>query len=307
LLDQPMLRLDVEMHWERGLIGVTVHPDFPQQPYLYVCYVVSKPYTHHRISRFEVQGDVADPASELCFLEGDDQSKLGGFQPAGHQGGAMHFGPDGKLYVGIGEQTAKMPAQKLDTLQGKILRFNSDGTIPDDNPFLSSTQGKYQSIWAVGCRNPWTFAFDPSTGQMLICDVGGQFEEINVGIAGRNYGWPVVDHGPNQDDRYEAPIHWYPQASIGGADFVPPLATWPTSMHGRFVFADYVHGWIHSIDPQNGQHAEDVASGLRRPVDLRFSKDGSGSLYVLLRNAWVVDDKFVGDTGSLVRIYPEES
>lgn len=305
LLATPMLDLDVEMHWERGLIGVTVHPQFPEKPYLYVCYVRSEPYSHHRISRFTVSGDVADATSEVIFIKGDDQSTLGGFEPAGHQGGAMHFGPDGKLYVGIGEQTAKTPSQKLDTLQGKILRFNDDGSIPNDNPFYARTTGKYQSIWAIGCRNPWTFAFDPDTGEMLICDVGGEFEEINVGLAGRNYGWPVVDHGPNDDERYEAPIHWYPQSSIGGADFVSKTTGWPAKFQGRFVFADYVHGWVHTIDPENGAVAGNLVNGLRRPVDLRFAKDGSGALYVLLRNAWVVDKKFEGDTGSLVRIYPK--
>ena len=298
LLDEPMLEIEVENNWERGLIGVTVHPDFPVQPYLYVCYVKSEPYSHHRISRFRVRGDVAIAKSEKILLRGDDQSTLGGHVPAGHQGGGMHFGRDGKLYIGIGEQTAGQPAQELNTLQGKILRINDDGSIPTDNPLLKETSGKYQAIWAYGCRNPFTFAIEPGSGEMLINDVGGKFEEINRGVAGANYGWPTLDHGFSDKQGFVGPIHVYPQSSINGGDFAP--ASLGAPYHGRYFFADFVHGWIKTIDPSAPKKAAKFVSGLRRPVDLRFANDGS--LYVLLRNAWVVDGKFERDTGSLLRI-----
>jgi glucose/arabinose dehydrogenase len=279
---------------------VTVAPGFPEQPDVFVCYVTKEPYPHHRVSRFTVEGDVADPGSEQVLLEGDDQRKLGGNVPAGHQGGALHFGPDGKLYIGIGEQTAETPAQELDTFQGKILRINPDGSIPEDNPFLATTSGKYRAIWAMGCRNPFTFAFQAQSGTMLINDVGGKYEEINRGRAGANYGWPAVDHGPTQDARFASPVYYYPQASIAGGDFAPDDLTWPVRFRGRYFFADFVHGWIKSFDPQRPGRAEDFVTGLRRPVDLRFAPDGS--LYVLLRNAWVIDGKFQPGTGSLLRI-----
>lgn len=298
LLAQPMLTLDVEHYWERGLIGVTVHPDFPRTNWLYVCYVVKDPYTHHRISRFRVRGDVAIANSEEILLEGDDQSKFGGNVPAGHQGGALHFGPNRKLYISIGEQTAKTPSQDMKALQGKILCLMDDGTIPPDNPFVGKTDGKYQAIWALGCRNPFTFAIDHESGRMLINDVGGKFEEINPGIAGANYGWPGIDHGPVKKRGFVGPIHYYPEASISGGDFAPDNAG--DELAGRYVFADFVHGWIHTIDPVKGGDAETFLSGLRRPVDLRFAEDGS--FYVLLRNAWVVDDNFQTDSGSLLRI-----
>ena len=205
LLEKPMLKLSVEHNWERGLIGVTVSPDFPNDPHVYVVYVTDKPHTHHRISRFRVDGDVAVPSSEEILLSGDDQSQFGGHVPAGHQGGAIHFGNDGKLYVGIGEQTAKTPSQRFDALQGKILRINPDGSIPRDNPFLKEASGKYQSIWAMGCRNPFTFAVDRRSGLVLINDVGGKFEEINRGVSGANYGWPTVDHGPTDREGLTGP------------------------------------------------------------------------------------------------------
>lgn len=299
LLDEPFVTLPVESYWERGVIGVTVHPEFPAKPYVYICWVAEDPYPHHRVSRFTADGNVAVPTSEKVLIVGDDQRKMGGKVPAGHQGGALHFGPDGKLYLGIGEQTAGSPSQELDTFLGKILRLNADGSIPHDNPFVDQTVGKYQAIWARGLRNPFTFSFDPLSGAMLINDVGGEFEEINLGRSGGNYGWPVVDHGPTDDSRFLGPIHWYPQSSVNGGDFSPHDSNWPAHLRGRYFFADFVHGWIKSLDPAHPQKAQLFSSGLRRPVDLRFAADGS--LYVLLRNAWVIDEKFEGGTGSLLR------
>lgn len=305
LLEQPFVTLPVQANWERGLIGVTVDPDFRRNGFVYVCYVAEKPYPHHVISRWTANGDVAEPDSEKVLLRGDDQRRLGGNVPAGHQGGAIHCGPDGCLYIGIGEQTAGMPAQSLGTLQGKLLRINRDGSIPSDNPLLERTRGKYQSIWAYGLRNPFTIAFQPATGRLLINDVGGKFEEINPGVAGGNYGWPVVEHGPSRSDRFVDPIHIYPQSSIGGGVFVPADSPWPETFHGKYLFADFVQGWIHMIDPATAHAtrnnaAETFASGLRRPVDLRLAADGS--LYVLLRNAWVIDGKFEPGTSSLLKI-----
>jgi putative heme-binding domain-containing protein len=297
LLKEPFVTLPVDSSFERGLIGVTVDPDFPRAPFIYVCYVAKDPYPHHRVSRFTAKGDVAAPDSEQLLLEGDDQRNLGGNVPAGHQGGALHFGVDGKLYVSLGEQTAETPAQQLTTLQGKILRINRDGTIPGDNPFLGETSGKYRAIWCRGLRNPFTFAVRPSTGELFINDVGGKFEEINLGLRGANYGWPVADHGPTSDARFRGPIHVYPQASIAGGAFVPADGTWPAEYRGRYFFADFVHGWIHSLDPDHPEDVQTFASGLRRPVDLRFTADGR--LVIVLRNAWVIDDKFQPGTSTV--------
>ncbi len=305
LLPTPFVELPVHVEWERGLIGVTIDPNFAEQPYVYVCYVAKDPYPHHIVSRLIAEGDVARPDSEQILLEGDDQRQLGGKVPAGHQGGGLHFGPDGCLYIGIGEQTAGLPSQKLDTFQGKLLRIHSDGSLPEDNPFYNQADGKYRAIWAYGLRNPFTFAFQSESGDLLINDVGGEFEEINRGHAGANYGWPTVDHGPTDDPRFVGPIHIYPQSSIGGSIFVPQNSNWPEKYRGQYLFADFVQGWIHAIDPQvahavTANSAETFVIGLRRPVDLRLGADGS--LYVLLRNAWVIDGKFEPGTSSLLRI-----
>lgn len=299
LLDAPALTVPVNSYWERGLIGVTVDPHDPESPYVYVCYIAREPFPHHRVSRFTLRGDVAEAGSETILLHGDDQTRLGGRVPAGHQGGALHFGADGSLYIAIGDQTAGSPSQRLDTFQGKILRIRADGSIPDDNPLAGRTTGKYRAIWALGLRNPYTFAISRARGIMLINDVGEKFEEINRGVPGGNYGWPLAD-GPGQDPRFLDPLHVYPHASVCGGDFVPEDSRWPQRYLGKYVFADFIHGWIKTLDPDHPDRVETFLGGVRNPVDLRFARDGS--LYVLLRNAWVLDGKFQARTGTLLRI-----
>jgi putative heme-binding domain-containing protein len=300
LLPEPFVTLPVDATWERGLIGVTVAPDFPKTPHVFVCYVAAKPYPHHVVSRFTARGDVAEPGSETILLEGDDQRKLGGTVPAGHQGGAIHFGRDGKLYIAVGDQTAGKPAQDLNSLLGKLLRINRDGSIPEDNPFVFKAAGKYRAIWALGLRNPFTFAVQPETGRIFINDVGGVAEEINEGQAGANYGWPTVEHGPTNDPRFRGPIHYYPTACIIGGAFAPRDLRWPKAYRGQYFVGDFNHGWIKTIDPAKPAVAKTFATGLRRPVDLRFAADGC--LYVLVRDAWVIDRLFRGGTGALLRI-----
>ncbi len=261
-----------------------------------------QPYPHHRISRFRVDGDRARCESETILLEGDDQRKMGGSVPAGHQGGAIHFGKDGKLYIALGEQTAGQPSQEMNTLLGKLLRINADGTIPEDNPFYATTSGKYRAIWALGLRNPFTFAIQPETGRIFINDVGGVAEEINEGFAGANYGWPTIEHGPTRDRRFRGPIHAYPTASIAGGAFAPsePRAALPDALRGKYFFMDFVKGWVNVLDPDPPERVSTFAAGLGRPVDLRFADDGG--LYILLRDAWVKDRDFQPRTGRLVRI-----
>jgi glucose/arabinose dehydrogenase len=236
------------------------------------------------------------------LLRGDDQRRLGGHTPAGHQGGAVHFGRDGKLYIAIGEQTAREPAQRLDTFQGKLLRINADGTIPEDNPFFEKAKGKYRAIWALGLRNPFTFAVQPNTGRIFINDVGDtHWEEVDEGFAGANYGWPESE-GATRDPRFRGPIHTYPVASVAGGAFCPTgaRAGFPPQYQGKYFFMDFVQGWIKVLDPERPAKVEPFAAGLTRPCDLAFAPDGS--LYVLLRDAWVIDDKFRPHTGSLLRI-----
>jgi glucose/arabinose dehydrogenase len=295
VLPRPALDLSdrVEDYWERGLIGVTLHPDFPRTPHLFVVYVAKKPFTHHVVSRFTMIGDQADAASELILLEGDDQKTLGGTIPHGHQGGPICFGSDGKLYVSIGEQTAGQPAQSLNTLQGKILRLNADGSIPPDNPFFSQTAGKYRAIWAYGVRNSFGLAVQPGTSRMFFTDVGGSaFEEVNELLRGANYGWPQAE-GFSTNGGFKNPLYAYPPAigrSIVGAAF------W----QGKVFFADWAANWLKALDLDT-TNVSTFAKGLDAPATIESAPDGS--LLVLNRGTlWRDGKKWRPNTGSLLRI-----
>ncbi len=304
LLPEPFVTVKVDSFWERGLIGVALDPGFPKRPYVYLCYVAPDPYPHHHISRFTAAGNVAAPNSEVILLKGDDQRKIGGSVPGGHQGGAIHFGKDGKLYVGIGDQTTGLPAQKTDAFQGKLLRINADGSIPDDNPFFLTAKDKYRAVWAYGLRNPFAFAVQPGTGRILINDVGeASWEEIDEGVAGANFGWPHAE-GPSTDPRFKGPLYAYDHSQgrsiTGGTFYNPPVVQFPQDYVGKYFFADFMDNWIRVIDPDHPTDVRPFATGLAGPVDAQVGPDGS--LYILNRNAWVKDDKFKPGTGSLHRI-----
>ena len=284
--------LDVDDHWERGLIGVALDPDFARNGFVYVVYVAAAPYPHHRVSRFTADGDRAAPGSEVVLFEGDDQTTLGGKVPAGHQGGAIHFGPDGKLYVGLGEQTAGPPPQRLDSLLGKLLRLNPDGTIPDRQPVLRpQPRGKYRAIWALGCRNPFTFAVQPETGRMLHQRRRWQGRgdqrrrrRRQLRLAGRRAR-------PDRRSPVPRPDPLVPHRLDRRRGFCP---TSPAPAASRPITgAILLHGLRQGLDPRARPRTtpppipEEFAIGLPRPVDLAFAPDGS--LYVLLRDAWVSD------------------
>src|SRR6184192_1973896 len=163
LLSTPFVSLTVDSSGERGLLGITFDPNFATNHYLYVYYTVATSPIHNRVSRFTAAGDTAVPGSEAIILELDNLSTA-----TNHNGGAIHFGSDGKLYVGMGENANPANAQSVGNRLGKLLRINADGTIPPDNPtsfpgIAGSPSGVNRAIWAVGLRNPFTFAFQPGT------------------------------------------------------------------------------------------------------------------------------------------------
>src|SRR5205085_3790894 len=116
--------------------------------------------------RLKADGDTAEPGSETLIFRLDDLSGA-----TIHNGGAMHFGPDGKLYVAVGENSQGAVAQSLGNVFGKMLRLNPDGTVPSDNPFTDPSNGERSAVWALGFRNPFTFAFSRASGRLFIDDV----------------------------------------------------------------------------------------------------------------------------------------
>ena len=279
LVATPFLSAAVNSEGERGLLGVAFDPDFAVNQYVYVYYTATAPTIHNRVSRFTADGDVAVPGSETILMDLDTVVSTY------HNGGAIHFGTDGKLYVATGDNGFVANAQALTTRFGKVLRINADGTIPEDNPFFATATGDNRSIWAIGLRNPFTFAFQPLSGQMFINDVGEHaWEEINVGTAGANYGWPDTE-GETSDPRFASPLYAYSHedgCSIAGGSFFNPLRpNFPISYWGAYFFADYCGGWIKVRRPDGA--VSDFATGVSRPVDVQVAPDGS--LYYLARGA----------------------
>jgi glucose/arabinose dehydrogenase len=279
LLATPFLTLPADSAGERGLLGVATDPDFAANRFIYVYYTATTPTIHNRVSRFTANGDVAAAGSEVVILELPTLSDA-----AIHNGGALHFGPDRKLYVAVGDNANPPNSQSLATRFGKILRINADGTIPADNPFLSQTTGVLRAIWAMGLRNPFTFTFQRSTGRMFINDVGQDtWEEIDEGLAGANYGWPVTE-GSTTDPAFVSPLFAYQHASgsitgcaiTGAAFYDPPTPTFPAAYVGKYFFADFCAGWIQRLDPAS-RSVSAFVSGIASPVDLLVS--GAGDLY----------------------------
>src|SRR5262245_32056450 len=167
LLATPFLTVPVDSSGERGLLGVALDPDFAANGFVYVYHTTTTPTTHNQVSRFTANGDVAVANSEVVIL---DLEPLSG--ATNHNGGAIHFGPDGRMYVAVGENANPPNAQSLATRLGKMLRIEADGSIPADNPLLDQTSGPNQAIWALGLRNPFTFTFERGSGRMFIDDVG---------------------------------------------------------------------------------------------------------------------------------------
>jgi glucose/arabinose dehydrogenase len=293
LLPTPFVSVTVNSSGERGLLGVTFDPNFANNQFVYIYYTATTPTIHNRVSRFTANGDIASVGSEVVILDLNDLSSA-----TNHNGGAIHFGPDGKLYVAVGENANGSNSQTLSNLLGKILRINSDGTIPTDNPFFSTATGNNRAIWALGLRNPYTFAFQPSTGRMFINDVGqGAWEEINDAIGGSNYGWSICE-GVCGNPSFRDPLFQYGHgtgptigcAISGGAFYNPPVITYPSNYVGKYFYGDYCGGWIRRFDPGTNT-AQDFATGLSSPVDLHIGPDGN--LYYLARGGGGVVLKIV--------------
>ncbi len=297
LLPTPFLTVPTDSAGERGLLGVALDPNFAANGFVYVYHTVpgaiGRP-AFNRVSRFTAAGDVAAPGSEVILLDLDPLSSA-----TNHNGGGLHFGPDGKLYVGVGDNADGANAQSLANRLGKLLRINPDGSIPADNPasfpgIAGTAQGANRAIWAVGLRNPFSFAFQPGTGRLFIDDVGqSAFEEIDDGVAGRNYGWPATEgfFDPTQFPALAEPLYAYPHsgnplfsgsAITAGAFYNPPTPSFPAAYTGTYFFTDLTGGWIDRFDPQTGQ-AANFASDLTGQLLVALATDAAGDLLYLAR------------------------
>jgi hypothetical protein len=282
---------------EQGLLSMAFHPDYDANGDFYVDYTDTGGDT--RIVRYTVSAnpDVADADSDVTVLSVP--------QPfSNHNGGLVAFGPDGMLYVGLGDGGAANDpdgnGQDPSTLLGSLLRLDVDGappyTVPPDNPFVDDPQARPE-VWAYGLRNPWRFSFDRVTGDLYIADVGqGAREEISFQPAssdGReNYGWDVMEGSvcidpPSGCDQggLTLPVHDYTHAdgcSVTGG-YVYRGEDFP-ELEGRYFYADFCRTWIRSFRVDGGDavdlrdHSEELGPV---PSVSSFGEDGRGELYVV--------------------------
>ena len=233
---------------QQGIMDIVFDPDFATNRHYYVFYTAGTP-NRDRVSRFTANaGATATVAGSEVVLYQDPLDAN-----AEHHGGALNFGNDGKLYITTGEHFTGV-SQQLNTPRGKILRINKDGTIPADNPFYDGAGPNVDSIWARGLRNPFRAFYDSPTGRLYVADVGGNDpatakEEVNLGVAGANYGWPECE-GDCADPSFTDPFYWYGHngrdASITGG-FVYRGSQFPAEYYGNYFFADYTQNWIRRL------------------------------------------------------------
>jgi glucose/arabinose dehydrogenase len=280
---------------ERGLLSIAFHPDYASNGYFFVDYTDLAGDT--RVERYRVTADpnVADRASAKLILFVD--------QPySNHNGGLVLFGPDGMLYVGLGDGGSggdpQGNGQDRGVLLGKLLRLDVDGgdpyAIPADNPFAGVSEARGE-IWAYGLRNPWRFAVDREAGMLYIADVGqNRREEVNVapaGAGGLNYGWNVMEgdecYGASACDRsgLTLPVLAYGHAdgcSITGGYVYRGQAI--PALRGHYFYSDYCGGWVKSFRQDGGAAADQRVWGLKVGGVLSLGEDSAGELYVLSAN-----------------------
>ena len=205
LQEEPLIRLSVHHEGEGGLMGLALHPEFPQKPWLYAMHTHREGRTlTNRVVRLIVTDDRA--RLDRTIVEGIPGARF-------HNGGRIAFGPDGYLYITTGEIFDRAIAQDVENLGGKILRVDESGTIPADNPFENA-------VYSLGHRNPQGLAWHPESGALFSSEHGpsgevgfGAFDEINVIKKGGNYGWPLAV-GAVSDSRFIDPIIAWPDVSV---------------------------------------------------------------------------------------------
>jgi glucose/arabinose dehydrogenase len=281
---------DTSTGTEEGLLGLAFDPGFTQNGYVYVDRTATDASV--QVVRYTVskdQPDVVDPATAQSILAIPKQSKF-------HNGGTLAFGPDGFLYVSVGDDEASDKAQDLSSVVGKILRIDVDSAqpyaIPASNPF-ASREGARGEIWSYGLRNPWRFSFDRATGDMWIGDVGdARWEEIDFQPAGshggENYGWPMnegaecVDPTHCHDPGLVAPMVTYGHnmtcAVMGGYMYRGPTAT---GLAGAYLYGDLCTGGVFTLGGNADQGYKRVELGYQPIKISSFGEDPAGDVYVV--------------------------
>ncbi|MER3403453.1 MAG: sugar dehydrogenase [Armatimonadota bacterium] len=232
LRDKPLAVIEDCAHrGEGGLMGLAIHPNFARTRWLYLAYLYEQNGLKVRVVRYRDAGQsLVEPKTIIEGIQGNFV----------HNGTALGFGPDSKLYITTGDAAQRELAQRLDRLEGKTLRLNDDGTIPRDNPFVNTTNARPE-IWSYGHRNAQGIDWQPGTGLMFQTEHGpsgfdgpGGGDEINIVERGKNYGWPVIHHRQTREGMVAPLIEFTPALAPSGCAFYRGNKI-PTWRHNLFV------------------------------------------------------------------------
>ena len=223
---------DVEPTGESGLMDITLHPDFAKNNFIYLVYSYNSDGKHVKVVRYVLKNlKFTEPKTIVDNIPGAPN----------HSGSRCRFGPDGKLYVTTGDSTDWNLAQKLDSLAGKTLRLNDDGTIPSDNPFVTQ-KGARPEIWSYGHRNAQGLAWQPGSGLMFQTEHGPSFfegkgyggDEVNIVERGLNYGWSEIHHTEKREGMVSPLLEYTPACAPGSGLFYNGTAF--PAFKGNFFF-----------------------------------------------------------------------
>jgi glucose/arabinose dehydrogenase len=291
------LTQDTSTSTEEGLLGLAFHPAFAQNGYVYIDHTANDASVH--IIRYTVppdHPDQVDPATAQTVMEVPKQSKY-------HNGGTLQFGPDGYLYVSMGDDEQSEKAQDVTSIFGKILRIDVDSAepyaIPPSNPFVNQS-GARGEIWSYGFRNPWRFSFDRTTGDMWMGDVGdAKAEEVDFQPAnsqgGENYGWPMLEGNECMiaehchDPGLVAPLVTYGHdmncAVMGGYVYRGQTAQ---GLAGSYLFGDLCTGGVFTLRGSAEQGWKRLELGFQPIKIASFGEDPGGEMYVVDMQSGVI-------------------
>jgi glucose/arabinose dehydrogenase len=239
LVNQPFCQITIATSGEQGLLGLALDPGFANNRFVYVYHSASNPLRNRVVRYTESSGSCTQETIILDNLPANTN----------HNGGIIQFGPDGKLYVIIGDSENSANSQSLTTLAGKILRVNPDGSAPVDNPFILNTNANAKKVFSLGHRNSYGFTFHGHTGHLWETENGpGDNDEINRAVAGGNYGWPTVG-GIANNPNFRNPILAYtPTIAPTGIISIPDNSTvYPAAYRNNLLFTAWNDGRIRRV------------------------------------------------------------
>lgn len=282
----PFLTTAVDDFGERGLLGITLDPAFSTNHYVYLYKTAPASETGTGFASNRVLRYTEDPAtqtvisgSEVLLLDlpiEDDANSM-------HFGGNLHFGPDDKLYVTIGDYGITNNAQDLANPYGKIHRLNADGSVPSDNPFVNSPANALPSVWSYGHRNSFDFTFDPVNGNLFSTENGPHCDdEINLGQAGGNYAWPNTCDTVPEDTI--APLFRYgvPVALTGIDVYQGPITEWHNTLFWCGAVSNALYHGVLNDERTAFSSVLEVADAPTCSIDVQH--DAQGALYVTTEN-----------------------